>query len=61
MLRQKGDTMKIKKHTFEVTMEDFEEFGIEEYMQIIISALRRYGYDPAKVQAIKTEEAEVEL
>lgn len=53
--------MKVKRHIFEVTMDDFEEFGAEEYMQIIISALRRYGYDPAKVQAIKTEEAEVEL
>lgn len=53
--------MKIKKHTFEVIMDDFEEFGAEEYMQIIISALNRYGYDPAKVQVIKTEEAEVEL
>lgn len=53
--------MKIKRHTFEVTMDDFEEFGAEKYMQIIISALNRYGYDPSNVQTIKTEEVDVEL
>ena len=53
--------MKVKRHTFEVTMDDFEEFGTEEYMQIIISALNRYGYDHSNVQVIKTEEVDVEL
>ena len=53
--------MKIMKHTFEITINDYVNLDANEYESIIIEALEKYGYALDDINIVKSEEVDEEF